>query len=212
MKVIPLTLGAMETSCYIIASEMNSAAVVDPADNAKKIMAEISGNGLILKEILLTHGHFDHTGAVADLKEMTGAKVYIHEKDVCMLDNTVKNVAYLMPGFEYKPFTADVILSGGDSFEMDELIFDVMSTPGHTAGSVMYFTGNTIFSGDTIFEGSVGRTDFYSGDYMEQRKSLKRIALLREDYIIYPGHGGSTTLNQEKKFNPYLKNAMADLF
>ena len=129
-----------------------------------------------------------------------------------MLDNTVKNVAYLMPGFEYKPFTADVILSGGDSFEMDELIFDVMSTPGHTAGSVMYFTGNTIFSGDTIFEGSVGRTDFYSGDYMEQRKSLKRIALLREDYIIYPGHGGSTTLNQEKKFNPYLKNAMADLF
>ena len=162
--------------------------------------------------ILLTHGHFDHTGAVADLKEQTGAKVYIHSKDECMLDDTIKNVAYLCPGYSYKPFTADVLVSDGDIIRLDEIEFSVMHTPGHTAGSVVYFADNCMFAGDTIFEGSAGRTDFYSGDYIAQRNSLARLAALREDYIIYPGHGGSTTLKQEKKFNPYLGQSPVDFF
>ena len=162
--------------------------------------------------ILLTHGHFDHTGAVADLKEQTGAKVYIHSKDECMLDDTIKNVAYLCPGYSYKPFTADVLVSDGDIIRLDEIEFSVMHTPGHTAGSVVYFADDCMFAGDTIFEGSAGRTDFYSGDYIAQRNSLARIAALREDYLIYPGHGNSTTLKQEKKFNQFLGQSPVDFF
>lgn len=214
MKVISMTLGELGTSCYIVASDSKNAAVVDPAADPERIMAKLNENGLTLKMILLTHGHFDHTGAAAELIQKTGAKVYIHEKDECMLNDTtgVKNVSYLMPGYEYKPFSADVLLYGGDSFDLDEINFTVMNTPGHTAGSVMYFADNCIFAGDTVFEGSVGRTDFYSGDFKAQKQSLKRIAALQDDYVIYPGHGGSTTLKQEKQFNPYLADSRYDDF
>ena len=204
MEIRTLTLGELDTNCYIVISAAGNAAVIDPADEAQKVLDVLKTENAELKMILLTHGHFDHTGAVAQLKEETGAKVYLHEKDECMTDDTIKNVAYLCPGFEYKPYTADKLLSEGDIIRLDEIEFSVINTPGHTAGSVMFFAENCIFAGDTIFEGSVGRTDFYSGDYTAQKKSLARIAALREDYIIYPGHGSSTTLNQEKKFNPYL--------
>lgn len=213
MKIISMTLGELGTSCYLVASNKANAAMIDPAGNADRIISALEKNKLTLKMILLTHGHFDHTGAVSDLVSITSAKVYIHKNDACMLDNTNKNVAYLVPGFVYKPFSADVLLSDGDTICLDEIEFKVMLTPGHTAGSVMYFAENCIFSGDTIFEGSVGRTDFYSGDFTAQRDSLKKIAALEDDYIIYPGHGGSTTLNQEKKFNPYLSDGrFSDFF
>ena len=116
------------------------------------------------------------------------------------------------PTIHTEPFSADKLLSDGDIIRLDEIEFSVMNTPGHTAGSVVYFADNCMFAGDTIFEGSAGRTDFYSGDYIAQRNSLARLAALREDYIIYPGHGGSTTLKQEKKFNPYLGQSPVDFF
>ena len=213
MNIITMTLGELGTSCYLVSSKSKNAAMIDPAGNADYIMSTLEKNNLTLKMILLTHGHFDHTGAVSDLVSQTGAKVYIHKNDECMLDDTNRNVAYLAPGFVYKPFSADVLLSDGDKISLDEIEFRVMLTPGHTAGSVMYFAENCIFSGDTIFEGSVGRTDFYSGDFTAQRESLKKIADLEGDYIIYPGHGGSTTLKQEKKYNPYLTVGIrADFF
>ncbi len=204
MQIFPLTLGDLETNCYIIASDDGNAAVIDPAAECEAIMQVLEEENLYLTKILLTHGHFDHTGAVAELKEKTGAKVYLHEKDVCMVNDTIKNVAYLDPYFEYKPYEADVLLSGGDVIFLDELEFSVMHTPGHTAGSVMYFIDDCIFAGDTIFEGSAGRTDFYSGDINAQRKSLERIYALRENYMIYSGHGFDTTLENEKKYNPFL--------
>lgn len=215
MNIISMTLGALATSSYIIASKSGKAAVVDPADNAEYILGVLKRENLTLSEILLTHGHFDHTGAAADLKEMTGAKVYIHIFDECMLDDKVKNVAYLLPGYNYKPFTADVLLNDGDSFSIDELEFKVMSTPGHTAGSILYFVKDkdsgeeVIFAGDTIFEGSAGRTDFYSGSPTQQIESLKKLAALEKDYVIYPGHGESTTLKQEKRYNMYLSSVLA---
>lgn len=212
MEVKTLTLGELGTNCYIVTSAAGNAALIDPADDAQRILDMLSAENAELKMILLTHGHFDHTGAVADLKEQTGAKVYIHAKDECMLDDTIKNVAYLCPDYSYKPFTADVLLSGGDIIRLDEVEFSVMSTPGHTAGSVVFFADNCIFAGDTIFEGSAGRTDFYSGDYIAQRNSLARLAALREDCLIYPGHGGTTTLKQEKQFNPFLGQSSVDFF
>ena len=124
----------------------------------------------------------------------------------------MKNVLHGDLGYSYKPFTADVLVSDGDIIRLDEIEFSVMHTPGHTAGSVVYFADNCMFAGDTIFEGSAGRTDFYSGDYIAQRNSLARIAALREDYLIYPGHGSSTTLKQEKKFNQFLGQSPVDFF
>lgn len=212
MEIKTLTLGELATNCYIVISAAGNAAVIDPADDAQRILDTLGKENAELKMILLTHGHFDHTGAVADLKKQTGAKIYIHSKDECMLDDTIKNVAYLCPGYSYKPFTADVLVSDGDIIRLDEIEFSVMHTPGHTAGSVVYFADNCMFAGDTIFEGSAGRTDFYSGDYIAQRNSLARIAALREDYLIYPGHGSSTTLKQEKKFNQFLRQSPVDFF
>lgn len=158
MEIKTLTLGELATNCYIVISAAGNAAVIDPADDAQRILDTLGKDNAELKMILLTHGHFDHTGAVADLKEQTGAKVYIHSKDECMLDDTIKNVAYLCPGYSYKPFTADVLVSDGDIIRLDEIEFSVMHTPGHTAGSVVYFADNCMFAGDTIFEGSAGRT------------------------------------------------------
>ena len=213
MQIITMNLGELDTSCYLLVSDEGNAAMIDPAGECDKIVEELSKNSVVLTKILLTHGHFDHTGAVAELKEITGAKVYIHADDECMLSDTIKNVAYLAPGFEYKPFEADVLLSGGDMIFLDELEISVMHTPGHTKGSVMYFVNNSVFTGDTIFEGSVGRTDFYSGDIKAQRETLKRISALKENYTLYPGHGGATTLEDEKKYNMYLGSSnMYDMF
>ena len=207
MQIITMNLGELDTSCYLLASDEGNAAMIDPAGDVDRIIEALSENSLVLKKILLTHGHFDHTGAVAQLKEITGAKVYLHADDECMLSDTIKNAAYLVPGYNYTPFEADVLLSGGDMIFLDELEISVMHTPGHTKGSVMYFVNNSIFTGDTLFEGSVGRTDFYSGDIKAQRESLKRISALKENYTLYPGHGGATTLEDEKKYNPYLSSS-----
>ncbi|MCH5323820.1 MAG: MBL fold metallo-hydrolase [Eubacterium sp.] len=204
MKIITMNLGELDTSCYIVVSDSGNAAVIDPADNAEHILDVLGKNSLTLKLILLTHGHFDHTGAAAELKEQTGAKVYIHKADECMLDDRQKNVSYLLPGFDYKSFAADVTVDEGDTVTLDEITFTVIHTPGHTAGSIMFTADNAIFSGDTIFEGSVGRTDFYSGSPAQQRQSLQRIMNMDGDFDIYPGHGGKTTLSAEKRHNPYL--------
>lgn len=213
MKIEMLELGALGTDCYIVSSESKNAVVIDPADEADVILSSIRENGLNLKYILLTHGHFDHTGAVAELIKETGAKVYIHSSDECMLNDEIKNVSYLLPGYKYHSFVADVLVEDGDEIKMDEITFRVMHTPGHTAGSVMYIAEDCIFSGDTIFACGVGRTDFYSGDLKAQRKSLSAIAALDGEYRIFPGHGPDTTLAYEIEENPYLPHkGYEDLF
>lgn len=204
MKIITMHLGELDTSCYIAASDSGNAAVIDPADNAEHILRTLKENDLTLKLILLTHGHFDHTGAVAELKAATGAKIYIHPADADMSEDRIKNVSYLLPGYVLQPYKPDVLIDEGDSIALDEVAFTVMHTPGHTDGSVMFCTDNVIFSGDTLFSGSVGRTDFYSGSVEKQKQSLRRILALSGEYEIYPGHGEPTTLSQEKRFNPYL--------
>lgn len=207
MKIITLHLGELDTSCYIVSSDKGSAAVIDPADNAPLILDKLKQNGLTLEAILLTHGHFDHTGAVAALKNKTDAKIYLHSADADMPYDNRKNVSYLLPGYVLQPFDPDVIISDGDKIKLDEITFTVMHTPGHTDGSVMFITDNCIFSGDTIFCGSVGRTDFYSGSIKKQRESLAKISNMSGNYEIYPGHGEATDLKTEKAYNPYLNIA-----
>lgn len=202
--VIRLTLGSLQTNCFIAAFSDGSAAVFDPAADAEEILSVLNEKKLTLKKILLTHGHFDHTGACIALRKETGADIYIHERDAELLDDGEKALAFFNPTLAYKPFEADVLLKDKDIVEVGGCSFEVMLTAGHTRGSVCYLAGNHAFVGDTVFCGSVGRTDCYGGDFAEQCKSLKKLSELKTEYILHTGHGNDTTLYDELNFNPYF--------
>lgn len=202
--VIKLSLGGLQTNSYIIALDNGSAAVVDPAADAERILSVLEENKLTLKKILLTHGHFDHTGACVELRKRTGAEICIHEKDAELLADGEKALAFFEPRLVYKPFAADVLLSDGDVVDVDGLRLAVILTAGHTRGSVCYIAENHIFVGDTVFAGSVGRTDCYGGNFKEQCDSLRRLSELHGEYILHTGHGEDTTLYDEVAFNPFF--------
>jgi glyoxylase-like metal-dependent hydrolase (beta-lactamase superfamily II) len=202
MEITKIVSGIFQTNTYVI-TKGETAAVIDPAGKAENILEKIEESGAKLCAVLLTHGHFDHTSAAAEIKEKTGAKIHIHEKDNVMLGDAEKSFAIIMPG-AFKPCESDVILNDGVLLQLGELEIKVMHTPGHSGGSVMFITDNVIFSGDTLFEGSVGRIDGWSGDYSAQVNSLEKIKQMQGDYRILPGHGDETTLKKEKNGNPYL--------
>ncbi len=209
MKIKRLVLSPLGTNCYLVKTGETSGVVIDPADNGEIILAKAAEMEMKIEKILLTHGHFDHTGAVNTVKNATGAKVYIHNDDVCMLTDGDKALAYFCPSLPFEQKQADVIINDEDKIEQDGIVFRVMHTPGHSAGSVCFIVDvpdgiNIMFSGDTIFKDSIGRSDGYSGDYMVQQKTLDRLKALDEDYVIYSGHGESTTLKTEKMFNPFI--------
>ena len=207
MEITSLILSPLGTNCYIASAGKNSAVVIDPAADAEKILSELSRRELEAKKILLTHGHYDHTSAAAELREKTGAPIYIHEADRDMLSDRIKSFAYFMPEIAFKALEADVYFKDGDVIAQDDVSFEVMSTPGHSAGSVCFLCRkeNVMFSGDTLFKDSIGRSDGYSGDYTVQQLSLDKLSALTDDYTVYPGHGPFTTLAAEKRFNPFLR-------
>lgn len=197
-------LSVCATNSYIVAGEQGNAVLIDAPDNAGYILSEIEGRGLKLKKILLTHGHFDHVGAVAELAEKTGCEVYIHEADLEKLTDDRKNLVGDFGG-SMKHYSRAIAFKDGDVITMDELEFKVIHTPGHTSGSVCFVCGDSMFTGDTLFAGSMGRTDMPDGDITAMIASLRKLANIKEDYNVYPGHMGTTTLEDEKYFNPYLK-------
>ncbi len=203
MKIIVMQVGMLSVNCYIVVSDSQNAAVIDPGGEAERILDYLQTNKLTLKRILLTHGHIDHIGAVKVLKDRTGAEIYIHDLDAEMLNDPVKNLASPFR-MAYQPVSPDHTFSDGSRISLDEITFTVMHTPGHTKGSSVFLTGTTMFSGDTLFQGSIGRTDFYGGDYEAMQRSLKKLSELETDYTVLSGHGEKTTLGEEKKYNPYL--------
>lgn len=206
MKIIVMQVGMLSVNCYIVVSDSQNAAVIDPGGEAERILDYLQTNKLTLKKILLTHGHIDHIGAVKTLKDRTGAEIYIHELDAEMLNDPVKNLASPFR-MTYQPTSADHTFSDGGQISLDEVTFTIMHTPGHTKGSSVFLTGTTMFSGDTLFQGSIGRTDFYGGDYEAMQQSLKKLGKLKTDYTVLSGHGERTTLREEKEYNPYLGGA-----
>ncbi len=203
MKTVMLPVGAMEANCYIVASEQGNAVAIDPGAEPERILEYLRSNGLSVNKILLTHGHFDHIGGVKRIKEETGAELCVHEADAGMLESAAKNMAALFR-VPYTPVKADRLLRDGDTIMLDELCFTVLHTPGHTPGSVSYLIGETLFSGDTLFRESIGRTDFPGGDSREMTESLKKLCALPGDYTVLSGHGEKTTLSWEREHNPYL--------
>lgn len=203
-QIIKLSLPPMDQNCYIIPDGNGKCVIIDPGAAFELIDGELKKQNLIPEKIFLTHGHFDHTSAAKELKESYGARLYIHENDECMLSDREKSGALIAPFFPFNPVEAEEHVKQGDIIRQGELEIKVMETPGHSQGSVCYIYEDVIFAGDTLFKGSVGRTDLYMGDYRQLDKSLEKLASLSGDYTVLCGHGDDTALEWERKFNPYI--------
>ena len=197
MNLTTLTVGPIETNCYIIYNEdAKSALVIDPGDEAERILARLEALELRPAAILLTHGHFDHVEAVKALAEMTGAPVYLHPADLAL------------PPWLTRPLPETLPLSDGQRLSFDGMELEVLHTPGHTPGGVCFLWGRegVIFTGDTLFAGACGRTDL-GGSWPQLAASLRRLAALEGSYSVYPGHGEPTDLDTERARNPYIAMA-----
>ena len=201
IKTFPV--GMLQENCYIIINEeTNEAFAVDPGDEGARLIANIEKLGCTLKAILLTHGHADHVGAVVDLKNRFNVPVYINEKEIlCMKnDNTV---------FGKLPECYDFI-KDGDELEIAGMKIKCIHTPGHTLVGMCFLIDNELFTGDTLFQGAVGRSDFYGGNHGELINSInEKLMILDKKTNVYPGHGPSSTLMYEAMRNPFLQD---DLF
>ena len=202
MKIDALSVGPIGTNCYILQDEQAKVcAVIDPGDEPERIIKAVERTGCAPAMILLTHGHFDHYTAVEGLLEKwPELPVYINEKDVT--DRHTSGSALLFPRLPEKNqcyYKEDDVLSLGS------LAIRVMETAGHSRGSVCLLVGDTIFSGDTLFAASCGRTDLPGGSWPDMQASLKRLSQIEANLWVLPGHGESTILASEKKYNPYLR-------
>ena len=201
MLIKTLPVGQLETNCYVVTNENTlECVVIDPGDESNTILDYLEDNHLKCQAILLTHGHFDHVGAVDAVAEETGAKVYLNP-----LDTASGSGGYHFP---YSLPADGVAYGDGDELDLAGLHFDVIGTPGHTKGGVTLRCENALFTGDTLFKGSCGRTDLPGGDMDEQLQSLKKLCSLEGDYEVYPGHMDSCTLERERMFNYYCRAAM----
>ena len=190
-----MALGAYQTNCYLVWGEDSpSCVVIDPGYEPETVLDEVKKLGKEISAILLTHGHFDHVGGVKDIVAETGCKVYLCDADLSMPPQMTAGPLYYTNTY-----------SDGSFVEEAGLSFKVLHTPGHTPGSVCLMCENVLFSGDTLFWGSCGRTDLPGGSWSTIQASLKRLAELPGDYDVYPGHGDATKLSFERNFNPYLR-------
>ncbi|HVP37094.1 MAG TPA: MBL fold metallo-hydrolase [Terriglobales bacterium] len=200
-----LTVGELETNCYILGDEgSKEGLVIDPGGDFKIIEKAIKELNLNIKYIVLTHGHSDHIQVLAELKKHTGAQILIHAEDAEMLPHPEKNLSV----FSYNPFSApgaDKLLKDNDKIKVGQIELEVLHTPGHTEGSISLWTDKLIFSGDLIFYGSVGRTDLPGGSNQKLFRSIQdKILDKPDDTVIYPGHGPATTVGEERRNNPFL--------
>ena len=198
LNIETMPLGAYQTNCYLVwDSESHSCVVIDPGFDAQSVLLAARRLGKTIEAILLTHGHFDHVGAVKEIVADTDCKVYLCEQDLSM-------PAQLTAGSLY--YTD--LYGEGDRMTLAGVEFSVLHTPGHTPGSVCLIAGEHMFSGDTLFSGSCGRTDLPGGSWQTIRTSLARLAGLTENLQVHPGHGESTTLDHERMYNPYMREAL----
>lgn len=209
MTVRRIPVGALQTNCYLVFDEKSAKGfVVDPGDDAQKILNAIRKDGVCVEYVILTHAHFDHILAVGEVLESCGAKLVVCDREVPALSDP-ELACYRAFGLpEFTPLKYDIAVSDGDKITVGELQLEFLNTPGHTKGSMCIVVGDAILSGDTLFADSCGRCDFPGGDWREMLDSLKRLAELDGDFTVYPGHGDATTLDVERKFNPYVREAM----
>ncbi len=208
MNVTTVPCGLLQANCYLVEGE-NEALVIDPGYLEDTIVSFATKNSKKIKYILLTHRHFDHLNGAVALRKMTVAPIVIHKDDECGLysdDDSLTNVCRGFYGFADKNSRADIIVTDNDTLKLNEFDIKVIHTPGHTVGGVCYFINGVLFSGDTLFKGTAGRTDFPGGSLEDIIKSISRLGELFDDStLVYPGHGESTTIGDERFSNPFFK-------
>lgn len=206
MIIKKLEVGPIMANCFILGCESTKEAVViDPGDDADRILTALAESGLTVKYLINTHGHFDHVSANKRMKEATGAQIAIHAEDEPMLHELSQSAQMFGLASENSP-PADILLKDGDEITFGEITLQVIHTPGHSKGGVSLYTKGHLFSGDTLFAGSIGRTDLAGGDYDTLISSIqKKLLIFDEDTIVYPGHGPETTIGNEKRINPFLR-------
>lgn len=205
MNVISMSVGLLGANCYILYDDNKEAVVIDPGGNGEDILAKIQQKELVLRYIIITHGHFDHIDAVKLIKERTGAIIAIHKLDAENLIDANKNLSSSM-GVESVQVNADMLLDRGDVIRLGNIQCKIVHTPGHSKGGVCVLVPGAVFTGDTLFQGSVGRTDFWDGDSRQLLRSIKEhLLVLDDETIVYPGHGSKTTIGTERSANPFLE-------
>lgn len=201
-----LVVGLLQVNCYILGDEeTKEAVVIDPGGDEDEILDALLSENLKLKYIINTHGHFDHVDANQPLKEATGAQIVIHELDAPMLNRA--NEALFFTGKPLRPSKADILIKEGDIITFGSYRLKTLHTPGHTPGGVSFVLEDNpmVYVGDTLFAGSIGRTDFPGGDFDALIRGVReKLFTLGDHYVVYPGHGPVTTIGQERKYNPFF--------
>lgn len=204
MLIKKLVVGPLQENCYIVADEMTKQAIViDPGDEGDRINDVIKDEGLNITAIICTHAHFDHVGAAGDIKAATGAKILIHKEDVETYGMAKDQAAFW--GFDVDDLPdPDGFLAEGDEVKAGGLTFKVFHSPGHSPGSIYLYGEGVVITGDTLFQGSVGRTDFPGGSHEKLKDSFRQLLQLPDDTKVYSGHGNETTIGREKRDNFFV--------
>ena len=206
IKIGRMMLGVCQTNCYFVYREGSSKVIfIDPADYGEQIFKAMKDNGFEVVAILLTHGHFDHIWGCSRLRQLTSAPVYAYEGEEKVLLSADLNVS--AGAGRACTVKANTLLKDGEEVTVEGMTFKLIATPGHTQGSCCYYfeEANMLISGDTLFEESVGRTDLPTGSMSTLVRSVKdKLFVLPDDTVVYPGHGDSTTIEHEKKYNPFI--------
>jgi hydroxyacylglutathione hydrolase len=209
-RVEQVPLGPIGTNCYVVREDASSpqAVVVDPSGDAAELRLLLARLGAACAGILVTHGHWDHLVGVADLAEGTGAPVYMAEEERSLLEDPNR---FTPPGLTLRGYTPDVLLQGGETIELAGLTFDVLRVPGHSPAHLAYHTNGSLFSGDVLFAGSVGRADLPGADWDTLLASIRGLVeTYPPETVVYPGHGPTTTLGAELARNPFLADLRAE--
>lgn len=204
MIIKKLAVGPVQANCYILGCEdTKEAVVIDPGDETDRILIMLAELKLKVKYIINTHGHFDHVGGNKRLRDATGAEIIIHSLDAKMLGMTAEHAsAWGLPG--ENSFPPDKTVEDGDSIVFGNITLKVIHTPGHSPGGISLLVDDSVFVGDTLFEGSIGRTDFPEADHETLISNIRNKLFALDDAVkVYPGHMGTTTIGQEKRFNPF---------
>lgn len=209
MLIEVFEVGPYLSNCYLVGDEAAQVGmIIDPGFEPGRIWSEVQSQNLRIERIVLTHGHLDHISAVGEIKSKTGAEILIHRDDASMLTDPRENLS-AFSGENIRAPAADRLLEDEELISVGDLEFEVLHTPGHSPGGICLKSDNVLFTGDTLFAGSIGRTDFPGSDYETLMRSIReRLMILPEDTTIYPGHGPKSTIGQERRFNPFVLEAL----